>query len=67
VSSSGPSSHRGLLHRIGGAIGRVAGPIGFPIVLAALVMAFAIVQDRLDRKDPKLALAPLEPDILTFK
>jgi hypothetical protein len=36
-------------------------------MLAALVMAFAIVQDRLDRKDPKLALAPLEPDILTFQ
>ena len=37
----------------------------FPILLVLVVVAFLIVQDRIDRKDPKLALAPVyaEPDL----
>ncbi len=39
----------------------------FPISLIFLVVAFVVVQNRIDRSDPKLALAPLErePD-MTF-
>jgi hypothetical protein len=38
----------------------------FPLVLALIVGAFLLAQDRIDRRDPRLALAPLEPDILPF-
>jgi hypothetical protein len=31
----------------------------FPLALALLVAAFLLVQNRVDRKDPKLALAPI--------
>jgi hypothetical protein len=39
----------------------------FPATLVAVVIGFIGVQNRIDRNDPKLALAPLnaEPD-LTF-
>lgn len=37
----------------------------FPFLLLILVMIFLAVQDRIDKKDPKLALAPIgtEPDL----
>ncbi|MDQ3757393.1 MAG: hypothetical protein M3394_06070 [Actinomycetota bacterium] len=35
---------------------------GFPLGLAALVLAFLAVQGRLDARDPKLAIAPLSVD-----
>jgi len=38
----------------------------FPLALALIVGAFLLAQDRIDRRDPKLALAPLGPDILPF-
>jgi hypothetical protein len=34
--------------------------IAFPLALALAVAAFLLVQDRLDRRDPKLRLAPVE-------
>lgn len=33
-----------------------------PLALLALVLGFLLVQDRIDRRDPKLAAAPLEPE-----
>ena len=33
---------------------------------ATSVGAFLLVQDRLDRRDPRLALAPVGPDVLDF-
>lgn len=41
---------------------------GFPLGLAALVLAFLAVQGRLDARDPKLAAAPLsvDDDLLPF-
>ena len=33
-----------------------------PLTLLVLVFAFLLVQDRIDRRDPKLAAAPLEPE-----
>ncbi len=41
----------------------------FPLTLAVLVVAFLAVQGRLDRKDPKLALAPVTSgqELLSFQ
>jgi hypothetical protein len=33
-----------------------------PVALIVIVVAFLLVQDRLDRNDPKLALAPVHPE-----
>ena len=38
----------------------------FPLALLIIVGAFLLVQDRLDRRDPRLALAPVGPDVLEF-
>jgi hypothetical protein len=40
----------------------VAEASAFPLLLLLLVLAFLIVQDRIDRRDPKLALAPVYPE-----
>lgn len=41
---------------------RIAQEVAFPLILLAMVAAFLIIQSRLDKKDPKLALAPLDID-----
>lgn len=51
---------------IGQAILEAAGRLAFPIVLVLAVIAFLTIQDRLDRGDPKLALAPRTPDLVSF-
>jgi hypothetical protein len=38
----------------------------FPLALALIVGAFLLAQNLIDRRDPRLALAPLGPDILPF-
>jgi hypothetical protein len=42
---------------------------GFPLGLAVLVLAFVVVQGRLDARDPKLAFAPVsvDDDLLSFR
>ena len=48
------------------ALAAVAGKrTGFPILMLLLAMLFLVVQDRIDRREPKLALAPVhaEPDL----
>jgi len=51
------------------AAGRLVKPVlersAFPLLLLVLVALFLLVQDHIDRRDPKLALAPLraEPDL----
>jgi len=44
----------------------VKGLVAFPLALALMVGAFLLAQNRLDRRDPRLALAPVGPDILDF-
>jgi len=44
----------------------IARTLAFPVVLILLVIGFVFVQHRIDRKDPKLALAPVSADVLTF-
>jgi hypothetical protein len=64
--NSVPAAHHSPAHGLGGVIGHAAATFGFPLALAVLVIAFIAVQRRLDRKDPKLALARSEPDTVRF-
>jgi hypothetical protein len=50
-----------------GSLPDVARALAFPLVLVGLVLGFVAVQNRLDRKDPKLAFATTTPDVLTFE
>jgi hypothetical protein len=45
---------------------KLARTVAFPIALALLVIGFLLVQGWIDRKDPKLALAPVGSEYLTF-
>jgi hypothetical protein len=57
---------QGFLGGLEGPLAQIAGRIAFPIALAALVLLFVAFQNRLDRTDPKLALAATSPDVLRF-
>jgi hypothetical protein len=56
----------GFLDELLGPAGEVASRIAFPLGLALLVFLFVSFQNRLDRRDPKLALAATSPDVLRF-
>lgn len=57
---------RGFLGGLAGPAAEIASRIAFPLALAVLVMLFIAFQNRLDRRDPKLALAATSPDVLRF-
>jgi hypothetical protein len=57
----------GVFGRLGGAAAEVAKQLGFPLALAVIVLAFAAIQNYLDRRDPKLALAPVRPEVMRFE
>lgn len=57
----------GVFGRIGDAAVEAAKRLGFPLALAAIVVAFAMVQNYLDRRDPRLALAPVRPEVMRFE
>ena len=44
----------------------VVGKTAFPAILALIVLFFLTIQDRIDRNDPKLALAPVHSEPLDF-
>ena len=52
--------------RVGVAIGAVARSLVIVLALFGLTLAFAAIQDRLDRNDPRLSLAPIRSDVVTF-
>jgi hypothetical protein len=52
--------------RVGAAIGAVARSLAIVLALFGLTLAFAAIQDRLDRNDPRLSLAPIRSDVVTF-
>lgn len=52
--------------RTGVSLENVVKGFAFPLALMLIVGAFLLVQDRLDRRDPRLALAPVGPDVLDF-
>ena len=43
-------------------VGAAGGGTGFPLILLALLVGFLVVQNRIDRRDPKLALASIAAD-----
>ncbi|MBV9485711.1 MAG: hypothetical protein JO246_06600, partial [Frankiaceae bacterium] len=43
-------------------VGSAGGGTGFPLMLLGLVLAFLVAQNRIDRRDPKLALASIAAD-----
>ena len=57
---------QGFLDRLVGPVAEVASQIAFPLALAVLVLLFVAFQNRLDRRDPKLALVATSPDVLRF-
>ncbi len=52
--------------RVRAAIGAVARSLAIVLALFGLTLAFAAIQDRLDRNDPRLSLAPIRSDVVTF-
>jgi hypothetical protein len=65
--SLAPQDRPGLLERIGGVAGSAARQLGFPLALSLIVVAFVLFQNYLDRKDPKLAVAPIAADVMKFE
>jgi hypothetical protein len=53
-------------NRFGEALGGVARSLAIVLALFGLAVAFVTIQDRLDRSDPRLALAPVESDVVGF-
>jgi hypothetical protein len=54
------------MERWGGLLDLPAPVLAFPIVLAIVVLLFVAVQNRLDRRDPRLALASMLPEVVRF-
>ena len=50
----------------GDALGGVARSLALVLTLFGLAVAFVAIQDRIDRTDPRLALAPVESDVVEF-
>jgi hypothetical protein len=44
----------------------VAPSLGVVLALLAVAVGFVMVQDRLDRRDPKLTLAPVQTEMIGF-
>jgi hypothetical protein len=44
------------------AVGQAGGGTGFPLILVGLVVVFLVVQNRIDRRDPKLAFVSVAAD-----
>ena len=61
------ASRSTILGRLGEVAAAAAVAIGFPVLLALIVFAFLMLQGRIDRRDPKLALAPVKPDVVGFE
>ncbi len=67
-AASQPIPRRGLFELIRSLpLEAKAAVLAFPLALALIVLLFVAVQNRIDRKDPKLALAPVAPDLLRFE
>lgn len=54
---------------VGDAVDVVVESGAVPLVLAVLVALFVLLQNRIDRRDPKLAVAPVraDPELVTFE
>ena len=63
-----PGGHvdRTFGERVGEALGGLARSLAIVLALFGLAIAFVTIQDRLDRNDPRLALAPVDSDVVEF-
>lgn len=61
-----PRKAPSLGDRFAEAIGGAARSLAIVLGLLSLVAAFVLIQNRLDRRDPRLALAPIESDLVSF-
>jgi hypothetical protein len=69
IGTAAFSSNAGdLLERIERGLADAAQRFAFPLAVAALVGAFLLIQGRIDSRDPKLAVAPIDSpdDVVTF-
>jgi hypothetical protein len=68
AAEAGPAPEEGrggfdrFLRSVREVLANVLSQPGFPLSLLLLVLVFLLVQNRIDRRDPKLALAPVYPD-----
>jgi hypothetical protein len=60
------SADRTSGNRLGEVLGGVARTLAIVLLLFGLAVAFVALQDRFDRSDPRLALAPVESDLVEF-
>jgi hypothetical protein len=63
-----PGGHvdRTFGERVGEALGGLARSLAIVLALFGLAVAFVTIQNRLDRNDPRLALAPVDSDVVEF-
>jgi hypothetical protein len=61
-----PSKEPIFQDQVGEAVHVVAQSLGVVLALLAVAAGFVMVQNRLDRRDPKLALAPVETEMMVF-
>jgi len=60
------SADRTSGNRLGEVLGGVARSLAIVVALFGLAVAFVSIQDRFDRHDPRLSLAPVESDVVEF-
>jgi hypothetical protein len=61
-----PSKDPVFADQVAGEVRVVARSLGVVIALLAVAGGFVMVQDRLDRRDPKLSLAPVQTEMIGF-
>lgn len=62
LANKADAAARGLVDTLKRATAVVAKRAVFPAALLVVLAGFLLIQDRIDRRDPKLALAPVYPD-----
>jgi hypothetical protein len=66
-SSHGAPGERHVPSLLGALQTNAVASLTFWLMLLAVAGGFVIVQDKLDRNDPKLVIAPVESDVVTFE
>jgi len=61
-----PSKDPVFADQVAGAVHVVARSLGVVLALLGVAVGFVVVQNRLDRRDPKLALAPVQTEMMGF-
>jgi hypothetical protein len=61
-----PSKDPVFADQVAGAVRVLAPSLGVVLALFAVALGFVMVQDRLDRRDPKLSLAPVQTEMMGF-